>query len=193
MKRLFAALKIHPDADFLAKYRELKQELQHEQIKWVEEHNIHVTLKFFGETEERKIPGISAVLKKRASNTASIDLHLTGLGIFGSSYAPKVIWVGMEPYAELSQLMKNLADDLKTAGFEPDRQNLVPHLTLGRIKFLRDKIIFRRTMDLYKDISSSRIHLGELTLFESILHREGPEYVALEKFPMIKKELPRQL
>ena len=48
-------------------------------------------------------------------------------------------------------------------------------------------------MDLYKDISSSRIHLGEVTLFESILHREGPEYVALEKFPMVKKELPRQL
>ena len=171
----------------------MKQELQHEQIKWVEEKNIHVTLKFFGETEEQKIPGISAVLKKRASNTPSIDLHLTGLGIFGSSYAPKVVWVGMEPYVELSQLMKNLVDDLKTAGFEPDRQNLVPHLTLGRIKFLGDKIIFRRTMDLYKDISSSRIHLGEVTLFESILHREGPEYVALEKFPMVKKELPRQL
>ena len=190
MKRLFAALKIHPDAEFLAKYRELKQELRVEQIKWVEDQNIHVTLKFFGETEEGKIPGICSVLRKRASAESYIDLRLAGLGIFGSSYAPKVIWVGIEPYRELSVLMKSLHDDLKNIGFEPDRQNLVPHLTLGRIKFLRDKVIFKRALDQYKTISSAPVHLGEMILFESILHREGPEYLALEKFPFQKKKLP---
>jgi RNA 2',3'-cyclic 3'-phosphodiesterase len=190
MKRLFAALKIHPDDEFLVKYRELKHDLQHEKIKWVEEHNIHVTLKFFGETEERKIQEICAVLNTRASVTSSIGLKLSGLGIFGSSYAPKVIWVGIEPYAELSALMKNVHFDLKAIGFEPDRQNLVPHLTLGRIKFLRDKIIFNRTVDQYKTISSSLIHQREIVLFESILHQTGPEYIALEKFPFVKKNSP---
>jgi RNA 2',3'-cyclic 3'-phosphodiesterase len=190
MKRLFAALKIHPDADFLVKYRELRHDLRHEQIKWVEEHNIHVTLKFFGETEERKIAGICSVLKKRSSATVSFDLKLSGLGIFGSSYAPKVIWVGIEPYADLSGLMKNIHADLTGIGFESDRQNLVPHLTLGRIKFLRDKIIFNRTADLFKTISSSGMRISEVILYESILHREGPEYIPLEKFPFIKKELP---
>ena len=189
MKRLFAALKIHPDADFLPKYRKLKDELRHEQIKWVEDHNIHVTLKFFGETEERKIKEISTVLKRRASATSFIDLRLSGLGIFGSSYAPKVIWVGIEPYAAISDLMKDTHNDLKVIGFEPDRQNLVPHLTLGRIKFLSDKIIFNRNIDHFKTISSSSIRIGEMVLFESILRREGPEYIALEKFPF-KTELP---
>ncbi|MCX6304254.1 MAG: RNA 2',3'-cyclic phosphodiesterase [Bacteroidetes bacterium] len=190
MKRLFAALKIHPDAEFLKKYQELKQELRHEHIKWVENHNIHITLKFFGETAEHEIPGIASVLKKSIASTNPVNLHLTGLGIFGSSYAPKVIWVGIEPYADLSTLMKNIHDDLKTIGFEQDRQNLVPHLTLGRIKFLRDKVIFNRTMDQFKTISSSLIHIEEVILFESILRREGPEYIALEHFPFIKKELP---
>jgi RNA 2',3'-cyclic 3'-phosphodiesterase len=190
MKRLFAALKIHPDAEFLAKYRELKQELRQEPIKWVEEHNIHITLKFFGETEERHIREICSVLQKRASATASIDLKLSGLGIFGSSYAPKVVWVGIEPYAELQGLMKNTHADLAVIGFEPDRQNLVPHLTLGRIKFLRDKIIFNRSIARYKTISSSALHITEMILFESILRREGPQYIALDKFPFLKKELP---
>ncbi len=193
MKRLFAALKINIDAEFLAKYHKLKQDLQFEQIKWVEEHNIHVTLKFFGETEERKIPEICSVLKKRADSTSSIDLQLNGLGIFGSSYAPKVIWVGIEPYAELAQLMRSVHHDLKNIGFEPDRQNLVPHLTLGRIRFLRDKSIFKRAIEKHNTISSSTIHLSEIILFESILHREGPEYIALERFPMIKKNSPESL
>jgi 2'-5' RNA ligase len=190
MKRLFAAFKIHPDADFLENYRDLQQELSHEQIKWVEERNIHVTLRFFGETEERKIPGICDILKRRASITPAMNLHLAGLGIFGSSYAPKVVWVGIEPYAELSGLMKNLHDDLRVIGFEPDRQNLVPHLTLGRIKFLRDKICFIRAIEQFKNIESAPLNITEAILFESILRREGPEYIALEKFPLLKKKLP---
>ena len=190
MKRLFTALKIHPGDDFILKYRDLKSSLNHEQIKWVEEHNIHITLKFFGETEERKISGICAVLKKRAGVTPSIGLHLAELGIFGSSYAPKVIWTGIEPYSELSALMKNVHGDLLAIGFEPDRQNLVPHLTLGRIKFLRDKILFQRTLDEFRKIASSPMIIGEMILYESILRREGPEYIALDKFPFLKKELP---
>jgi len=189
MKRLFAALKIYSDETFLSSYRELKAALHHEKINWVAEQNIHVTLKFFGETDERKIPEICSVLEERAQKTSHIHFQLAGLGIFGSSYAPKVIWVGIEPYGQISFLMKNTHNDLTAIGYEADRQNLVPHLTLGRIKFLRDKVIFNRTLDLFKSISSSPILIGEMILFESILHREGPEYVVLNKFPF-KKELP---
>ena len=189
MKRLFAALKINPDKDFLSAYRNLKAELHHEHIKWVEEHNIHITLKFFGETEEGKIPAICSVLKTRAEITPPILLQLSGLGLFGRSSAPKVIWVGIDPYEQLSLLMKNIHTDLSRVGYEPDRQNLVPHLTLGRIKLLRDKIIFRRTLDLYRDIKSVPVRTGEIILFESTLHREGPEYVILDRF-QFKKELP---
>ncbi len=194
MKRLFAALKIQPDAEFLKKYHKLKQDLQHEQIKWVEDHNIHITLKFFGETDDCKIPEISSVLKKRASATDYFVLQLAGLGIFGSSYAPKVIWAGINTFSELSLFMKNVHDDLEIIGFKPDRQNLVPHLTLGRIKFLRDKVIFSRSIDQIKTISSLPMQIREMILYESILRREGPQYLALEKFPfIIKKNSPDYL
>jgi len=183
MKRLFAAIKIHPDSEFLKSYLELKHLLGHEQIKWVEECNFHLTLKFFGETEERNISSISGVLQKRASVTLSMDLQLSGLGIFGSSYAPKVVWVGIGSNSDLLSLMKNIHADLKSIGFDPDRQNLVPHLTLGRIKSLRDKVIFTRSIDRFKTISSSPIGVREMILYESILHHEGLEYIVLEKFP----------
>ena len=189
MKRLFAALKISPEADFFSTYRKLKSGLHHEHIKWVEEHNIHLTLKFFGETDESKIPGICMVLKSRAEMSPPIGLHLRGLGIFGSSYAPKVIWVGIAPYEQFSLLMKNIHADLEKSGYPADRQNLVPHLTLGRIKFLNDKTLFRRTLDQFRDISSNTIRIDEISLYESILRREGPEYIELHRFPL-KKELP---
>jgi 2'-5' RNA ligase len=185
MKRLFAALKINPDPEFLSAYRSLQSAMKNQQIKWVEERNIHITLKFFGETEERTIPRISSIINKRASQTSPIELKLSKLGIFGSSYSPKVIWAGIEPYEQLATLMKNIQQDLKPAGFEPDRQNLVPHLTLGRVKMIKDKILFERAIGQFKNISSASMTIGDIILYESILHREGPEYVALEKFRFI--------
>ena len=190
MKRLFAALKIQTDDRFLASYRKLMSELRQEPIKWVEEHNIHITLKFFGETDERRIPGIVEMLRRRATETTRFSLRLKGLGIFGSSYAPRVIWVGLEPYTDLVKLMKNVHDDMAGLGFERDRQNLVPHLTLGRVKSLRDKVLFQRTLDRYRDLSSEERVMQEIILYESVLRPQGPVYTALERLPLLKSELP---
>jgi len=184
MKRLFAALKICPDPAFLTSFRKMKADLKHEQIKWVEEHNIHITLKFFGDTDERRIPEICTILEQCARSSDVITLRLSGLGIFGSSYSPRVVWVGIEPYQSVVRLMDEIHSALAGIGFERDRQNLVPHLTLGRIKFLRDKTIFRRIVDGNRNMASLSCPVGEIILYESILHREGPEYKALGRFPL---------
>jgi len=184
MKRLFAALKIHPDKTFLSALNELKHSLRHEKIKWVEEENIHITLKFFGETEEKLIPQINVVLENRAAQTPAFEFSLNGIGIFGSSYAPRILWCVIQPYANLASLMQQIHQDLHQAGFDSERQNLVPHLTLGRIHALKDKQLFQQTIDRYNGISSQPEMFREIILFESILRREGPEYTILKRFPL---------
>jgi RNA 2',3'-cyclic 3'-phosphodiesterase len=186
MKRLFAAVKISPEKAFFDQLHQLEARLRHEKIKWVEDHNIHVTLKFFGETEEKRIPQINHVLKSVADNTSSFELSLRNLGIFGSSYNPKVVWAGIQPYEDLAEIMKNIQKELRTIGYEPDRQNLVPHLTLGRIRSLVDKSFFQRTIDGFKELTSLPQRVVAFHLFESILKKEGPVYVVLNTFPLQK-------
>jgi len=183
MKRLFAAIKIHPDKNFLDQFCQLKKQLGHEKIKWVEVHNIHVTLKFFGETEVKKMPDIESVLHRIAISHSPFAIRLVNLGVFGSRYDPRVVWVGIEPYDRLVKLMKDLHTELKTIGYEPDRQNLVPHLTIGRIKQLKDKQLFQDTIEKFKEISSSEMIASEFFLYESILKREGPVYTVQMTFP----------
>ncbi len=190
MKRLFTALKIQPDARFLETFGRIRQELRGESIKWVEGHNIHITLKFFGETEETRIPAIGEVLSRRASVSQVFSFRLKGLGVFGSSYAPRVVWAGIEPYAELSHLMKQVHDDLALIGFSRDRQNLVPHLTLGRVKFLQDKIRFQRTLDCYGELTSEPIRVHEMVLYESVLRQQGPIYIPQQHYLFAESELP---
>jgi RNA 2',3'-cyclic 3'-phosphodiesterase len=188
MKRLFVAIKIIPGKNFLDQLHSLISSLHGERIKWVEEHNIHVTLKFFGETEERLIPGISGVLRNLASGVNPFSLCLKNLGIFGSRYDPRVVWTGIEPFDDLANLMKKIRDELIPLGFVPDRQNLVPHLTLGRIKNIEDKPRFQKTIDSFRSISSERMMVSSFILFESILRKEGPVYIALETFPFSPKK-----
>lgn len=187
MKRLFAAIRPLPDPGFLDGFRLLRNSLRDEKIKWVEEENLHITVKFFGETEEKLIPAISGVLASISSSADAFSYRYAGLGIFGSSYNPRVIWSVVEPYDELSAMMTRLKKELASIGFPADRQNPVPHLTLGRIKAIKDKYRFQNVLDANQHLSSLPMVADRLILYESILSPSGPVYHIVNFFPLRKK------
>jgi len=186
MKRIFFAVKIEPGEKFMTTFTDLRARLGSEPIKWVEDHNIHITLKFFGETHESRIPDLSVELGEIVQNSVALNFRLSGIGIFGSRYQPRVIWVGIEPYEPLATLMVTIQKEMELYGFDSNRQNIVPHLTLGRIKFIKDKQLFQRMIDANKEIRSDMITIRDCVLYESILHREGPRYIPLAIFPFGK-------
>ena len=147
---------------------------------------IHITLKFLGETKEDRIPEINRVLEEVVANTNGFSFSLQKLELFGSAYDPRVIWVGIEPYTELASAMKIIREKMIILGFVSDRQNLVPHLTLGRIKFLKDKKLFQQIIDQNRGVSSQEISVDNIILFESILKKEGPVYLAFKTFQLRK-------
>ena len=184
MKRLFAAIKIIPDEQFLKLYWSLRNSLKHEKIKWVEEENLHLTLKFFGETFDEKIDLICEVLDNFVIDCEPFELQLENVGIFGSSYNPKVIWFGINQFSELQFLHQTITENLKTIGYYPDRQNFVPHLTVARIRKLNDKKLFQKIIDKHKTGLIQKIKIKKLYLFESILLPEGPIYNVIEEYSL---------
>jgi len=182
MKRLFIAIKFHPTEALIDVFRSLKENLQEDKIKWVEEHNLHLTLKFFGDTEEARIPAIRRALKAAAERSPGFELELKGTGIFGSRYDPRVIWFGIEPNPSLQDLYANLWEELGNLGYVPDSQNFVPHLTIGRVKYIRDKRFFQEAVQQYRDEYIQKETVRELYLYESILRPEGPVYKIIENF-----------
>jgi len=179
MKRLFAAIKIHPSPRYISLFNEISSSLHHERIKWIEPGNTHLTLKFFGETDESKIPAICLALKAAVAQSKHFTLKISNTGIFGSRYDPKVLWFGIEKQDELDELARNIFTELAKCGWEKDRQNFVPHLTIGRIKELKDKPLFRKIISQYNTIEIQEENVTEIILYESILRREGPLYVGV--------------
>ena len=184
MKRLFAAVKIHPSSEFLKTYNSLKSGLRFARITWVKPESIHITLKFFGETMENRISDISNVLREVAGRHQPFTSEIVNVGIFGSSYSPKVIWFGIDKSEPLKKLGLEVLQSVEKIGWEHDRQNFVPHLTIGRIKDIPDKHLFQSVIDMHKKTWMQEVQVSEFHLYESILLREGPVYKVLETFKL---------
>jgi RNA 2',3'-cyclic 3'-phosphodiesterase len=179
MKRLFAAISLKPGEKFIEDYTELMKSLKYERITWVGINNMHLTLKFFGETDETRIPSISNAMRNGASQIPSFFLQFNKTGIFGSRYNPKVIWLGAEEQPILNKLAEQIKIEFEKAGFEYDRQNFVPHLTLGRIRNITDNKLFQKVIDDFLDEFLLEQEVNSIHLYESVLTPKGPIYTQL--------------
>jgi RNA 2',3'-cyclic 3'-phosphodiesterase len=181
MQRIFAAVKITPDKELTKLLKRLQTALANDKIKWVEPWNLHITLKFFGETTEDKVQEIAKVLDYIA-RPAAFPLQCTELGVFGSAYKPRVVWLGVDDHGQLACLGNTITHAIQSLGYEPDRQNFVPHLTLGRINFLNDKKYFQQIINDNRSFVFVPQTVAAFHLFESKLSQSGPEYHIIKSY-----------
>lgn len=186
MKRLFVAIKLIPDENLLKIYYSLKQALHYDKIRWVDPGNFHLTLKFLGNTSEDKVNIISDVISSTVKSYSMLNIELKKTGVFGSRYKPRVIWFGINENEQLKSLGIELLNKLDDAGFPKDRQNFVPHLTIGRITKITDKQIFNNEIEKVKDVFLQQIIVDKVILFESILSSKAPLYKVINTFQLIK-------
>ena len=182
-KRLFIAMKINPASEILDFFSEIKELLEDEKINWVKENNFHLTLKFLGETDEETIPEISVALQQICSETEPFEFQLTGSGYFGSHKSPRVVFIKIRNTAKLESLSSEINDRLLNCGFENENRKFKAHLTLGRIKFIKNTQAFYVHLEKHKNTFFQSVKVDEIILYESKLQPEGPVYKAVEKFP----------
>lgn len=182
MKRLFAAIPIHLSNETIENLKQLQDKLKDDKIKWVDLQNTHLTMKFFGETPEDRVDDICESLDIACAGIEPFKMEMNRLGIFGSHYKPKVIWLGFKENEEVIRLQKNIAEELEKIEIYEDRQNFVPHLTVGRVRHIQHKDFFQEMIEKFKHRFSQTNEIKELHLYESILKSSGPEYQIIETF-----------
>jgi len=187
MKRLFLAIKLIPDDSLLKVYYSLKETLRRDKIRWVDPDNFHLTFKFFGNTSEDKIDIISNIVNETISSYGSIHIEVSKIGVFGSSYKPRVIWFGINDNEKLMRLGIDLINNLDIGGFHKDRQNFIPHFTIGRITKITDKQMFNNSIIAIEDLIVQQTIVDRIILYESILLAKGAQYDEISSFYFSKK------
>ena len=71
-------------------------------------------------------------------------------------------------------------------GFAPNEGNFVPHITLGRVKHVVDNRRYQENFKRCQPTIAQQIPVTEVILYQSFLHKDGPEYKVLAKFPLAR-------
>lgn len=188
MKRLFIATDIELSTQFRVLTQQLQHDLRNDDIVWVKSRWQHLTLRFLGATPDAKIESIAQILSEITNTTTAFDLHLDKMGVFGSKYAPKVLWYGFSDFLLFKNLFENLEQQLTDAGFQKNYGNFVPHITVGRIKKTDHKKRFWETIKNLQPNFSQTIPIQQLKLIQSKLNNEEPVYKTLYNFEFNNKK-----
>jgi RNA 2',3'-cyclic 3'-phosphodiesterase len=189
--RLFVALQI-PDLirkDYAALLDELRRfdaKASAKKPKWVRPENLHVTLKFIGNTDPAKLDAIVAALAGVRS-TQEIRLHFRGIGFFPSAKRPRVVWGGMEASENLAALAHDVDQQIATLGFPAEERGFTPHLTLARLDPPVMAPELHAAIEKHVGRDFGELHSSEFHLIESKLKPSGAEYTTLQTFPFVSE------
>jgi 2'-5' RNA ligase len=157
---------------------DLKQ--SHADVRWVEPSRIHLTLKFFGNIDEKACDEIMDAVGKAVSEVEPFSLTIKGLSAFPSIRNPRVIWLGVEDGGEvLKPLQRAVEGNLRQIGFPGEEREFKPHLTLGRLRSGRGKPELLGKMEDLFPIDLGEFRVDRLMLFKSDLRPTGPIYTEL--------------
>ena len=150
-------------------------------VKWSDPGQIHLTLKFLGDTPEEAVAELSAALDEAASGCPPCVGRLAEVGAFPNAHRPRVVWVGLnEATGELVRLQKRV-DEATSYLVPPDPRGFTAHLTLGRVRSGKNLARLTALLEGYKLESKIDIPLAEVLLIRSVLERSGPSYTDLHR------------
>ena len=174
--RCFVAVDI--DNDLKAKIASMQDKLNFPGIKLIEPHNLHFTLKFLGEINEDDVGKVKEILGSLRQHE-SFDIDLGGIGAFPNADYPRIIWIRADKLLKL----QNQVNELLSPLFTKDR-DIKPHLTIARIKLLKDKEKIQEFLTNNTNIEIGSIIVKEVFLKKSVLTPTGPVYENLERFEL---------
>ncbi|MCL5024747.1 MAG: RNA 2',3'-cyclic phosphodiesterase [Nitrospirae bacterium] len=157
-------------------------------VKWVPAVNLHITLKFLGETDESAAAGIKESLSDISNKFSPFEIALYGVGVFPDEKRPRIVWIDILGPDRLMNLQASVEDYLISYGFPKEARSFSPHLTIGRVRSPKNKDFLLRAMKPLKDKDFGNIRVDKIYLMRSDLKPAGAQYTSVAEFPLNKEE-----
>jgi len=144
--------------------------------KMTELENLHLTLKFLGEIDDSMLEEVRKKLNEIKFDV--FEAKLGKIGIFHLKGKPRIVWIKVEG-KEIYELQKKIDDALKDLFKKEER--FMSHLTIARIKYVRDKSGFDEKISKIA-VDKIKFKIKEFKLKSSELKSIGPIYRDLEVY-----------
>jgi RNA 2',3'-cyclic 3'-phosphodiesterase len=153
------------------------------EVKWVERDNLHVTLLFLGEVDEREVPAVCKVVGEEVAKHQPFTMSIETAGCFPNPRRPRVLWVGVGEGAQgVCALHDGLESPLLDLGcYRREDRRYTPHVTLGRVRGDRPPETLNQTLAKNAAWKGGDTIVREVHVMSSQLGREGPVYTVLSR------------
>lgn len=150
--------------------------------KWVTRDQMHLTLRFIGEVDEKRFQAIRTLLNDIRGEP--FDVTLKGVGQFPPRGPARVLWVGLDAPPALNTLQRKIEIALVGLGLEPEDRPFAAHITLARMKAPPLPEAMRQFMSKNASFETAPIRVNEFVLYSSFLKSEGPFYRREGVYPL---------
>ena len=181
--RSFIAIELPPEIKNSLADLQNQLKAQQADVKWVEPCNIHLTLKFLGEIDDKKIKEVTQILEDTTKDKNTFYIRISSMGAFPKINFPRVIWVGIDKgEEEVKQIAKSLEQNLAKIGLPLEDRPFSSHITIGRIRsgLNRERLVKGLNAletNFGKEFAEFRV--TRIILFKSTLTPQGPVYEIL--------------
>jgi 2'-5' RNA ligase len=152
-------------------------------VKWVEPENLHITLLFLGEVDDRELPAVCRAVSDNLQEQPSFSLSVEGVGCFPNPRRPRVLWIGVgEGTQELCAIHDALERPLLDLGcYRREERKYTPHLTLGRVKGEGPVDQLGEALAKQAGWRGGQAVVNQIHVMSSKLGPHGPEYAVLSR------------
>ncbi|MCK5579937.1 MAG: RNA 2',3'-cyclic phosphodiesterase [Candidatus Omnitrophica bacterium] len=151
-------------------------------VKWVKPSNIHITLRFLGDTKPKKIKAISESLPSFLEGISPFEIDITHLGAFPKIQRPRVLWAGIDKNAaQLMELAASIENGLCRLGFPKEERKFSGHITIGRVRSAKNITPLIEAVQGYQFPSGITQTIQHVIFFQSTLTSQGPIYEEIKK------------
>jgi RNA 2',3'-cyclic 3'-phosphodiesterase len=187
--RVFCAVAIPEEVRALIAQHtaQLKNTVPDAQASWTPEQNIHLTLKFLGDTPQTRVQELSKAASRATARIESFRVSVEETGAFPRQGPPRALWIGInDPEGKLQKLYSSLEDECAKAGFQKETRSLHPHLTIARLRKLQHA---RALASVHKQMlfEPVEVEVAELLVMRSELGRDGSKYSVISRHPLDNK------
>jgi 2'-5' RNA ligase len=152
-------------------------------VKWVEPENLHVTLLFLGDVNDRDVLDVCKAVIATCGNLPAFPMSVQTVGCFPNPRRPRTLWVGLgggeqELVAVHDALEKAL---LKLGCYRREERRYTPHVTLGRVKSEEANEKLVAALAKHAGWQGGHQNVREVLVMSSELRPQGPAYSVLSR------------
>ncbi len=187
--RLFIAILVPEQvkARIFAAQEQLRRAAAEGVVRWADQHQFHLTLRFLGNVLNDQIPALTEAARQACSQYSRMPMTAQGVGFFPNARRPRVIWAGItETAGKLHELQQTLQRATVAFTTEPPQNEFTGHITLGRFKTF-ERSSSRDLVDAAERLTQVEFgnwECSEVHLVQSRLSPHGATHTSITEFDL---------